>query len=169
FPWRLPPPTANVGFDIIPWDRVQYLTFAQQSRAFEHLAAFLGASFNLTGNQEPARLDGARVSAGFFKVLGVTPQLGRTFDEDADEPGHAPEVILSDRLWRNRFGADPSLIGRTINLDSTLHRVVGVMPAAFAFPGAVGMPGVFTMPVQSELWVPLALSRGPSVRGEPSE
>jgi putative ABC transport system permease protein len=169
FPWRLPPATANVGFDIIPWDRVQFLTFAQQSKTFEHLSAFLGASFNLTGSAEAVRLDGARVSAEFFRALGVSPQLGKTFDRDADEPGRPPEVVLSDRLWRNRFGADVSIIGRPINLDGVAHTVIGVMPAGFAFPGAAGMPGIFTLPAESELWAPLALSRGPSLRGEPSE
>jgi putative ABC transport system permease protein len=169
FPWRVPPPSINVGFSEIPWGRVEFLTFAHQSQAFEHLGAFLGAAFNLTGAGEPARFDGARVSAGFFPVLGVAPQLGRVFRPDEDQPGHELEVVLSDRLWRDRFGADPAVTGRTVNLNGAPYTIVGVMPEAFAFPQSPGMPGSFTLPRHTALWVPLALSRGPRTRGEPSE
>ena len=169
FPSRLPPPATNVGFDVIPWGRLQFLAYAEQSRTCEHVAAFLGSSFNLTGSGEPARVDGARVSAAFFQVLGVAPELGRTFGEDADRPGGAAEAVLSDALWRRRFGADPSIVGRPVDLDGTPHTIVGVMPTGFAFPQAIGMPGVFTLPHQSEVWTPLALPRGPAARGEPSE
>lgn len=169
FPWRVSPPNIDVGFDEYPWGRVDFLTLAGQSRAFGHLGAFQGASFNLTGRHEPARLDGARVSAGFFQVLGVQPRLGRTFTEDEDRPGAPPVVVLGDRLWRDRFDEDPGVIGRMVDLNGTPHTVVGVMPRGFAFPQSAGMPGVFVLPRDSELWVPLALSRGPRVRGEPAE
>jgi len=168
-PSRLPPPSINVGFDVIPWGRRDFLTFAEQSRTFEHIGAFLGASYNLTGTGDPARIDGARVSAGFFPSIGVAPQLGRTFADDVDQPGRALEVVLSDRLWRDRFGSDPAVIGRAIDLNGLPHTIVGVMPAGFTFPRSAGMPAVFTLPRDSELWVPLALPRGSVVRGEPSE
>ena len=168
-PWRVPPPSSDVGFDEIPWGRVDFLTFAGESQAFEHLGAFLGAAFNLTGAGEPVRFDGARVSAGFFPALGIAPQLGRVFRADEDQPGHELETVISDRLWRDRFGSDPAVVGRTINLNGAVYTIVGVMPAAFTFPQSVGMPGSFVLPKQTALWVPLALSRGPRVRGEPSE
>ena len=169
FPWRVPPPSSDVGFDEIPWGRVDFLTFAGESRAFEHLGAFLGEAFNMTGAGEPIRFDGARVSAGFFPALGIAPQLGRVFRADEDQPGHELETVLSDRLWRDRFGSDPAVIGRTVNLNGAVYTIVGVMPAAFAFPQSAGMPGSFVLPKHTALWVPLALSRGPRVRGEPSE
>jgi putative ABC transport system permease protein len=169
FPWRLPPPTANVGFDVIPWGRRDFLTVAGSRGAFEHLGAFLGASFNLTGSGDAARFDGARVSADFFRVLGVRPAFGRTFTDDADQPGGPLEVVLSQRLWRDRFGADPAIVGRAIALNGAPHTVVGVMPGGFDFPRSAGLPAVFTLPRESLLWVPLALSRGASVRGEPAE
>jgi predicted permease len=169
FPWRIPPPSANVGFSEIPWGRVEFLTFADQTQAFEQLGAFLAAAFNLTGTGEPARFDGARVSAGFLPALGVSPQLGRLFRPEEDQPGHELEVILGDRLWRDRFGADPAVVGRTVNLNGAAHTIVGVMPPDFAFPQSAGMPGSFTLPRRTTLWVPLALSRGPRLRGEPSE
>jgi hypothetical protein len=169
FPWRVPPPSSDVGFSEIPWGRVDFQTFAGESQAFEHLGAFLGAAFNLTGAGEPVRFDGARVSAGFFPALGIAPQLGRVFRTDEDQPGRGLETVLSDRLWRDRFGADPAVIGRTVNLNGSVYAIVGVMPAGFAFPQSVGMPGSFTLPRHTALWVPLALSPGPRVRGEPSE
>ena len=169
FPWRVPPPSSDVGFDEIPWGRVDFLTFAGESQAFEHLGAFLGAAFNLTGAGEPVRFDGARVSAGFFPALGIAPQLGRVFRADEDQPGHELETVISDRLWRDRFGSDPAVVGRTMNLNGAVYTIVGVMPAAFTFPQSVGMPGSFVLPKHTALWVPLALSRGPRVRGEPSE
>jgi predicted permease len=169
FPWRVPPPSFDVGFSEIPWGRVEFLELAAESRAFEHLGAFLGGAFNLTGGGEPARFDGVRVSAGFFSVLGVAPRLGRVFRADEDQPGHELEVVLSDRLWRDRFGGDPAVTGRTVNLNGSPYTIVGVMPPAFAFPQSVGMPGSFTLPRQTALWVPLALSRGARTRGEPAE
>ena len=169
FPWRLPPPSANVGFSEIPWGRVEFLRFADQSQTFEHFGAFLGAAVNLTGAGEPARFDGALVSAGFFPALGVSPQLGRLFRPDEDQPGHELEVILGARLWRDRFNGDVAIVGRTVNLNGAAYTIVGVMPPGFAFPQAAGMPGSFTLPKQTALWLPLALSRGPRLRGEPSE
>ena len=169
FPWRVPPPSFNVGADEIPWGRVDFLAFAGETRAFESMGAFLGEAFNLTGAGEPARFDGARVSEGFFPSLGVAPQLGRMFRAEEDRPGHELEVILSDRLWRERFNADPTVVGRTVNLNGSPYTIVGVMPPGFAFPHSAGMPGSFTLPRQTLLWAPLALSRGGRVRGEPSE
>ena len=109
------------------------------------------------------------MSAGFFPALGIAPQLGRVFRADEDQPGHELETVISDRLWRDRFGSDPAVVGRTINLNGAVYTIVGVMPAAFTFPQSVGMPGSFVLPKHTALWVPLALSRGPRVRGEPSE
>src|SRR6185369_6877214 len=129
FPWRVPPPNVDVGFTEIPWGRVEFLTFERQARTFANVGAFLGAAFNLTGRGEPARLDGARVSAGFFPSLGVSPQLGRTFTAAEDQPGQDQVVVLSDRLWRERFAADPAIVGAAIVLDGMPYVVCGVMPA----------------------------------------
>jgi len=169
FPWRIPPPAFNVGADEIPWGRVDFLAFSEESRTFDALGAFLGEALNLTGAGEPARLDGARVSEGFFRSLGVSPQLGRVFRADEDRPGHELEAVLSDQVWRERFGGDATIVGRTVNLNGSAYTIVGVMPPGFAFPQAAGMPGSFALPKRTELWVPLALARSGRVRGEPSE
>ncbi|HEX5474642.1 MAG TPA: ABC transporter permease [Vicinamibacterales bacterium] len=169
FPWRIAPPGINVGFAEIPWGRTDFLTLRRESRTFASLGAFLGASFNLTGAGEPARLDGARVSAGFFPSLGTPAALGRVFTADEDRPGHDREAVLSDEVWQRRFGADPSIVGRPIDLDGQPYVVVGVMPPGFTFPRASELPGSFSFPAHTQVWVPLALPTGPAWRGEPSE
>src|ERR1017187_5750821 len=95
---------------------------------------------------EPERAIQALVSANFFNTLGVQPVLGRGFQEGEDQPGREREVVLSDRLWRRRFAADPGIVGQNIRLDDQNFLVTGVMPASFDFPTA------------SELWTPLALT-----------
>jgi predicted permease len=169
FPWGVAPHGVDLGFPDLPWSRMGFQTFSRQTQTFEGIGAFLGDAFNVTGSGEPLRLEGVRASAGFFPALGVSPLLGRIFAPEEDQPGHEREVILSHRLWRERFHADPALIGGTVNLNGAPYTVVGIMPAGFAFPRATEMPGSFTLPREAELWVPLALPRGPAERGEPSE
>jgi putative ABC transport system permease protein len=122
-----------------------FLDWRRDSRAFSSLAAFSESGFNLTGSGEPERLDGQRVSASLFPLLGVGAALGRSFLSEEDQAGAARVVILSDGLWRRRFGADPAIVGRSILLDGESVAVVGVMPPRFRFPGE-----------EDDLWVPLA-------------
>ncbi|MGH9385311.1 MAG: ABC transporter permease [Vicinamibacterales bacterium] len=110
-----------------------------RSRAFESLAVMRDWQATLTGSAEPERLDGQRVSVDYFRVLGVQPSLGRGFHAADDQVGAPPIVILSDALWRRRFGADPSIIGQPIRLDDDPYTVIGVMPEVFenvVFPTA---------------------------------
>lgn len=159
FPWRLPKKGLNLGFDTYPWGRRDFLFFSQQAKTFEALGAFLSDSFNLTGSGEPERLNGLRVSAGFFPSLGVSPALGRTFTDQEDRPGNEHEVILGNALWRQRFASHPSVLGRAIDLNGVPYTVIGVMPPGFVFPRANEMPDVFTFAPETQLWVPLALDR----------
>ena len=121
-------PRANVGMaNVYDWKA--------RNHVFEDIAALRAvANFNLTGQGEPERLNGSRVSANLFPVLGVTPLLGRTFTEDEDEIGHEHVAILTYGLWVRRFGADPAVVGRTISLNGEPHTVVGVMRPDFAYP-----------------------------------
>ncbi|MGE5243546.1 MAG: ADOP family duplicated permease [Betaproteobacteria bacterium] len=169
FPWLQPPQGVDVGFDELSWGRRPFIDFARQTRTFEHVGAFLGGDFNLTGRGDPVRLPGLLVSEGFLPSLGVQPALGRAFTRDEDRPGHGHVVILSDRLWRERFGAEESILGTAVELNGALYTIVGVMPPAFAFPRGVPMPAAFAFPREASLWVPLGLSEEPPQRGEPSE
>src|SRR5256885_13854403 len=106
-----------------------------RNHVFEDVAALRAvANFNLTGEGEPERLNGSRVSSNLFPVLGVPPLIGRVFTEDEDEIGHDKVALLTYGLWVRRFASDPSIVGRTIALNGVPHIVVGVMRADFVFP-----------------------------------
>jgi predicted permease len=105
----------------------------------------LGAGFNLAGDGVPERIVGSRVSQKFFSVFGVRPQRGRDFLPEEDRPGGPKVVILSDGLWRRRFGGEPSLVGKTLNLNGESYAVVGIMPAGFRYP------------LTAELWTPVGI------------
>ena len=103
-----------------------------------------GHEFNLTRFGEPVRLTGTAVSAGLLSILGTQPELGRTFHSGEDAPGDDRYVVLSHNLWEQRFGRDPAIIGRSIELEGVSRQVLGVMPADFRFPSP-----------KTQLWVPL--------------
>ena len=113
-----------------------YRDWTAQSDSFEPLAAWRVGSRNLLGKDEAQaeRLRVVEATPNLFSMLRAPALLGRTFLPGQDEPGKAQVVVLSEGLWRRRFGGDRSLLGRTVELDGTPHTVIGVMPAAFAFP-----------------------------------
>ena len=107
-----------------------YREIAARSRSFESVAVLRTWQPTVTGLDRPERLDGQRVSAGYFRVLGIAPALGRDFRPDDDRLEGPAVVILSDALWRSRFAADRGIVGREITLDGVKHTVIGVAPAA---------------------------------------
>ena len=107
--------------------------WSEQNRSFDRMAAYRGAGFNLTGSDHPDRVTGAQISADFLPVLGVQPALGRDFGPDDDRPGATLTTIISDRLWSRQFDRDPSVVGKTINLNDETYQIIGVLPADFAF------------------------------------
>ena len=116
---------------------LRYELVRDQSRSFQSVAVWAYDTLNLSGRGEPVQAAIARVSPSFFAVFGVRPELGRVFAEAEGRPEGDRVVMLSDALWRSRYGADPSIVGRTVTLDSTAYTVVGVLPASakFAFMG----------------------------------
>jgi putative ABC transport system permease protein len=94
-----------------------FLDWRQQNRSFDHLDAFSQGSLNLQSTGEPERIPSVLATAGLFDMLGAKPILGRTFLADEDQPGKPQVVVMSERLWRRRFGADPRLVGSQITLD----------------------------------------------------
>ena len=136
--------------DAFPLNSVSAANFRdwyEQNHVFEGLAAVGRASFNLTGVGDPERVEGRRVSANLFRLLGVEPQLGRAFLPEEDAPGAGRVVILSDGLWRHRFNSDPGIVGKALTLNGQSYTVVGVMPQDFQFPSR-----------QDEMWVPMAFT-----------
>lgn len=121
-----------------------FAAMREQVRSMDVASYYEGHEFNLTGQGEPVRLTGTLVSAEFFSILGVRPELGRPFYSGEDRAGQDRYVILSHALWQQRFASDPSIIGRSIELEGVNRQVVGVMPADFRFPSS-----------KTQVWVPL--------------
>lgn len=126
------PPLAHT-YPTLPVNIQHFRFWREHARNFERIAAFLGSSTTL-GAERPEVIDGAAVSANLFQVLGVKPQIGRSFLAEEEQPGHDQEVILTDALWRRRFNASPDVVGRTILLAGSPYAVVGVLPPGFRFP-----------------------------------
>ena len=120
------------GRSLFPWSYPMFDDVRRNQRSFESVAGFSPSSGNLTGIDNPLRLQVELVSASYFPLLGVEPVLGRVFrpDEDRDANAH-PLALLSYRLWRQQYAADAGVVGRTIHLNQLPYTVVGVMPAGF--------------------------------------
>src|SRR5262252_6648792 len=138
---------AHLGFPKDTPSPANFLDWQKQAQSFTGMAAMAERSFNLTGVGEPERLEGRRVSANLFDLLGVPALLGRTFVADDDRPG-THVVLLSHALWQRRFGSDPGVIGRALTLNGESYTVVGVMPRSLRLPGYATR--------NDQLWVPIA-------------
>ncbi len=138
------PGAGNDGFPTTP---ATFLDWQRDTKSFSAMAASRPQAATLTGSGEPERVPGGAVSAGFFEVLGARPILGRGFLPEEDAAGAGQAVVLSEGLWRRRFGGDPGVIGQSMNINGQPHAVVGVMPSSLRLPFA-----------ETELWVPLAFS-----------
>lgn len=138
---------THLGFPRDTPSPANFLDWQKQATSFTGMAAMIERSFNLTGVGEPERLEGRRVSANLFQLLGVSARLGRTFVPEDDTPG-TQVVLLSHSLWQRRFGADPGVIGRALTLDGKSYTVVGVMPPLVQLPGFDNH--------NDQLWVPIA-------------
>jgi putative ABC transport system permease protein len=136
-------PQGGTGSVSVP----NLLDWRAQSVVFTGIAAYQYGDFNLQEADQPVRAVGVTVSANFFDVLGAAPQLGRAFVGGEDAAGRHRVVILSDKLWRRSFGADPGAVGRDLMLGGEPYQIVGVMPPSVRFPSA-----------SAELWVPLVFT-----------
>jgi putative ABC transport system permease protein len=116
-----------------PISTLNFLDWERQNRCFEYLAALAFDKVTLTGSDRPQEVKVHRVSASYFKVLGVSAALGRTFVTSENEPGNDLEVVLSNRIWRSRFGGDSQIVGRKITLDGKNYTIIGVLPANSEF------------------------------------
>jgi len=125
-----------------------FIAWQTRNRVFSQMAAAEFAGFNLADpGQVPERISGARVTADYFTLLGVTPQIGRTFTADDAQEGRDGVAILSDRLWRRSLGARADIAGRELRLNGRAHTVIGVMPPSFDFESD-----------GDEVWVPFVVT-----------
>jgi predicted permease len=141
----------ELGFPKLLTSPADYTDWAAAQKSFESVGLFEDHLFDITGNGEPERLTGAKVSSSVFSILGVQPMAGRTFTKTEDTPGQHV-VILSYGLWKRRYAGE-SIVGQTISLDRQPYTVVGVMPRGFVFP--ISGPDGNSDP--AEFWVPAGL------------
>ncbi|HYV20999.1 MAG TPA: ABC transporter permease [Verrucomicrobiae bacterium] len=148
-------PDARLGFPEQPTHGAVFRIIRDTTRTFESIAAFRGTSLNLGDAINPERVNGVQATGEFFRTFGISPQIGRFFQRDNETPGADRVVVLSDALWRRRFGADPQIVGRTLTLNDEPSTVIGVAPRGFAFPRGAEMPGDFQFAAAADAWVPL--------------
>lgn len=153
-----PEPFPNLGRLVLIYTKVEALTnensmmpadyeaVRTQNKSLEDLAAYTMRDTNLTGEGDPEREQGARVTPNFFGVLGVKPMLGPGFAAEDGAPGHDQEVVLSYGLWQSKFGADPNILGKQAQVNGRSLTIVGVMAKDFSYP------------IAANLWEPLALN-----------
>jgi putative ABC transport system permease protein len=140
---------AARGAVATPWHRLSdrdYLALRQSDRLLDALATFEARGADLAGAGDPVHLRAGAVTADFFRALGVRPAIGRGFTA-ADET--APVAVIGASLWRERFAADPKIVGATVHIDGVPHTIIGVMPAGFAYPD------------DAQLWTPLVVRADP--------
>ena len=126
---------SSSSYPKFPLNPFDFRDYRARNKSFESMAIFTRGDMQLSGSGDPARLNGFGITSGYFHVLGLHPELGREFDQQAEIPGNGLQVILSDRTWRTRFNSDPAIFGRKIILNTQPFTVVGVMPPGTEHPG----------------------------------
>jgi hypothetical protein len=147
----------GMGFKNAPQSLASYFTFRKLSRLIDGMAVVDRSSVNFeseNGDVKPERVRAGLVSASVFTLLGTTFERGRGFTAEEDSPRGDRVVVISDGLWRRRFGADPSVIGKKTMIDGRQRTIVGVAPADFRFPDAL-----------TQLWMPSALDSATAFGG----
>ncbi len=138
--------TAAAGNKVISISWPDFIDWRAQNRVFAHLGVFRAMNINLTGSGDAERLNASLASSDLFPAMGLVPIAGRTFVPAEDEAGVGRVAIISERLWRSRFNADPALVGRTITLNGDPHTIVGIMPSAMRYPSRL-----------TDVWLPVGL------------
>ena len=133
---------------------LDFVDFRNQNKTFEQFAASntIPLPLNLTGGGEPERLMASIITGNYFQTLGVAPALGRGFSLENEKTGNDKVVVLSDGLWKRRFGSDPAIVGKTLVLDGVVAEVIGVMSADFK------------PPITADLWAPMNFDASPDMK-----
>jgi predicted permease len=132
-----------------------YLNALETTRTLESMAAFRSWSYTITSNGDAEQVTGARVTPSMFTVLGARPALGRVFTDADAEPGAPKVALIGHALWQRRFGGQPTILDRSIELGGERFAIVGVMPEGFTFPRGAELPPGMTFALRTELWTPM--------------
>ena len=144
----------NFGNGNIPAAQ-DYEDIRAAQKSFSMMAGYLnGSTINVTYNNNPQRYTGAYITDELFKIIGVSPVLGRDFTADDNKIGAPKTAILGDKIWRRDFNADPTIVGQSVTINGKAATIIGVMPPGFEFP------------ISEELWTPLYNEWPPTPRGE---
>src|SRR6185369_14266596 len=144
----------NFGLGNIPTAQ-DYEDLKAAQKSFSMMAGYLnGSTVNVTYKNNPQRYTGGYVTEDFFKIIGVSPVLGRDFSAEDNKPGAEKVAILGDEIWRRDFSADPHIVGQSCRINGKAATIIGVMPPGFKFP------------ISEELWTPLYNEWPPTPRGE---
>jgi putative ABC transport system permease protein len=149
-------PERTSQFASLPVTVQAYLEWRKADTVFQSMTALRPWECNLTGDGEPERLGGAYVSANFFSFLGVPVAHGREFSAAEEQPGSDRVVVISDALWRRRYGADPSLVGRSIDINGENHVVVGIAAPSLLVPTGTQLHSFLTFASRIDVWKPIA-------------
>src|ERR1700689_2592729 len=135
----------GVGLRDVRFSKPELDDLQTRAGVFEDVTPIFEGSEDLTGIQQPERVEGVNTSFSYFSMLGVIPQVGRLYGPQDFVPGFAPEAVISDGLWRRAYGADPNVLGRSIRIDNDPLTIIGVLPRGFRHPGPTisGDPEVF--------------------------
>ncbi len=144
--WHTPPQSSFPGMSTFAVSPANFLDWQKQSRLFDKMAIYTGASFDITGAGKPESITASPVSTDFFSALGVEPIHGRVFRPDENNPGQNREVVLSYKFWQTHYANDPGALGKTITLDGDPYTIVGIMGPAMNKPDF------------ARIWVPVALT-----------
>jgi predicted permease len=125
----------GVGLRDVPFSKPELDDLLTRAGVFEDVSPIFEGSENLTGVEQPERVEGVNGSYSYFSMLGVNPQIGRLFGPQDFAPGFAPLAVISDGLWRRQYGADPNVLGRTMRIDGDPITIIGVLPRGFRHPG----------------------------------
>lgn len=153
--WHVPPAKSFPGMTTFTVSPANYLDWQKQNHVFEQMAIYSYRGFTLTGSAKPEQIDACAVSPEFFQTLSVQPTLGRVLLPAENQLGRSNVVVLSYRLWQERFGSNRELVGHDITMDGQNFLVAGVMPPNFRFPD------------YAQMWTPMAWTDAErAVRGE---
>ncbi len=135
-----------------------FLVWQRDNRSFPNLAMIIQRWFTVPGGNGAERIGGAFVGGNFFTTMQATPELGRAIGPEDDQPGHDRVAVIAHALWESQFAGDPTVIGKTLELNGKAHQVIGVMPPGFEFPRRNELPPDISNTLRTEVWVPAALT-----------
>ena len=151
-------PERREQFASLPVTIQSYLEWRKADTAFADMTVLRPWEANLTGDGEPERVGAARVAANFFSFLGVPVARGRGFAPDEEQPGNERVVVISDALWRRRYGSDPALVGRSVNINGDSHLVIGIASPSLVVPTQSQLHPSLPFAPRIDVWKPIAPS-----------